>query len=162
MYQCSKCLELVKNRSELAYHKQNDCIFRKPPSDVPLEKQKYICDFENCNKEFDTQRQFTRHKRRHMLLYSCDICNKKLSSGWELKIHKRTHNGNKCERCPYCNQSFVDPSSKRRHIQSYHNGDKKQFCCHICKRPFARYVMCCFFFFLLLFHLMCGICYFCF
>ena len=138
VYQCSKCLELVKNRSELSYHKQNDCIFREPCRDVEIEKSKFICNFENCNKEFDTRRQFTRHKRRHLMLYNCDICNQKLSSNWELKIHKRRHNGNKCESCPFCDQSFSDPASKRRHVQSFHSDDNKQFRCHLCKKKFAR------------------------
>ena len=137
---------MVKNRSQLLYHKKNNCIFRQPqahPRDhVEIEKSKFICNFENCHKEFDTKRQFTRHKKRHLMLYNCNICNQKLSSNWELKIHKRRHNGNKCETCPFCDQSFFDSSSKQKHIQSFHSGDSKQFRCRLCKKKFARFVFC--------------------
>ena len=68
---CTKCLNLFKSRKELLLHKKTNCIFQKHENKVKVKvkkKEHFICEYEGCSKEFSTRRQFTRHKKRHLLI----------------------------------------------------------------------------------------------
>uniref|UniRef100_A0A2P2I369 Zinc finger protein 729-like n=1 Tax=Hirondellea gigas TaxID=1518452 RepID=A0A2P2I369_9CRUS len=73
----------------------------------------------------------------------CVFCNKKVSVG-HLRAHFRTHAGDACFRCNYCEHADYQSTNLRKHIRNRHpqeyqnhhlnlNRKKKQFKCEFCE-----------------------------
>ena len=56
--------------------------------------------------------------------FRCEICNKVLRDSWSLKVHFRTHTGDKPYKCDLCPKSFRQKSHLLKH-SSVHLGGKK-------------------------------------
>ena len=148
-------MDLFKNRTKLNEHKrlEHNTIKNKVIKDgIEIECESFICNHKGCKKEFGTLGKLNRHKKIHLLKYECEICHAKFGQNWDLKMHKRIHNKNKCEICPHCGKSFIHPSTKRNHIRSVHEKamtKEKPYKCHICHKAFVKLskFLCIFFFF---------------
>jgi len=67
--------------------------------------------------------------------YECDVCEKTFSRQWDLKIHRRTHTGERPYACTYCDETFISNSHRKRH-EIMHTKDSKPFKCDKCIRSF--------------------------
>lgn len=67
----------------------------------------------------------------------CHICNRSFQSKNSLRLHMRSHVGNRPHLCPYCDKTFAQKSTLRTHIRT-HTGEKP-YACQFCSRAFGDY-----------------------
>ncbi|XP_033087854.1 zinc finger protein SNAI1-like [Trachypithecus francoisi] len=89
-----------------------------------------------CNKECVSLGVLKRHIRSHTLPFVCGTCGKAFSRPWLLRVHVRTHTGEKPFSCPHCSRAFADRSNLRAHLQTHL--DIKKYQCQACTRTFSR------------------------
>uniref|UniRef100_A0A915I4S4 C2H2-type domain-containing protein n=1 Tax=Romanomermis culicivorax TaxID=13658 RepID=A0A915I4S4_ROMCU len=122
------------------------------------------CTFCNDSSRFDSKEELIKHMMSHSArVYACQYCGKENPRVHYLKIHVRSHTGEKPYTCHQCGRGFADASTWRRHerlsffVKSYHFFPRKMFwpCkfllgvinlfagekpyqCNICGRKIAR------------------------
>ncbi|KAJ8025400.1 hypothetical protein HOLleu_32946 [Holothuria leucospilota] len=69
--------------------------------------------------------------------YECSYCGKKCNYASALKVHIRTHTGQKPFVCSFCNQSFIQSINLTRHVLSYHDPDTPKYQCKDCGKRFS-------------------------
>ena len=142
IYVCGICQIKMTSQEELAehYHTVHEvkdtfnctkCVHAEPTN--ALLSLHYI-DAHNLNpfNELNTVNEKTVQVHEDNLEYTCQICNKKLSSKVTLKNHIKcfhdTSNHVKCEQCP---KTFNYPSELRKHVLQKHTAATK-FPCDQC------------------------------
>ena len=68
--------------------------------------------------------------------HSCMVCGKLFTCASGLKIHMRSHTGDKPYTCEHCGQGFAQQGVLQRHLRK-HTG-AKPFVCDICGKGFTR------------------------
>ncbi|CAB3252305.1 unnamed protein product [Arctia plantaginis] len=57
---------------------------------------------------------------------TCEICNKEISSASYMRVHMRTHTGEKPFKCYTCGRGFITSSKMNRHVLTHGNDAKEE------------------------------------
>ncbi|XP_028400915.1 zinc finger and SCAN domain-containing protein 12-like [Dendronephthya gigantea] len=128
-FSCDQCAKKFtqswKLRQHLIAHARRD------------EMKKYECD--KCAASFISEWLLLRHAKIHTGATKprfCLVCNRAFRGSTDLKVHMRTHTGEKPFKCETCGKAFGDRSALRRHTMT-HTGEKPRPCPH-CPRAFRQ------------------------
>lgn len=86
----------------------------------PDEEKMFSCD--QCDKKLSTAFSLKKHKMNHEGIrpYSCDECQKTFSNSSNLQTHKRVHTGEKPYSCDECFRPFSTSFGLKKHKQKHH------------------------------------------
>lgn len=128
-YQCEVCGVDYSRRSSLILHRN-----RKHPEIYDTSKRCQI-----CNQVCLTKETMAAHIKTHVegrKRYYCDICGKGLLTRVILKIHRRSHTGEKPFDCSYCGRAFSCKKNLSVHIR-LHTGDRP-YSCAFCWKSYTK------------------------
>ncbi|XP_014771537.1 zinc finger protein 431 [Octopus bimaculoides] len=75
------------------------------------------------------------HGDRSSKMYQCDICFKPFAQRHYLRIHKRSHTGEKPYQCDFCIQKFARRDTLLIHRRTQHTGERPHHC-ELCGEAF--------------------------
>lgn len=84
----------------------------------PVQDNKYMCTFDQCNKLFGRKENIRSHVQTHLgdRQWRCNHCNKRFVRQHDLKRHAKIHTGQKPHLCP-CGNGFARHDALTRHRQ---------------------------------------------
>lgn len=96
--------------------------------------ESYICDF--CQKQYQSPSALRMHMRSHAgeKPYPCKTCGKSFAVSGNLEKHERTHLGVKDFICQYCHKAFALNETLKIH-ERIHTGEKR-YHCQFCSQSF--------------------------
>ena len=123
-YKCNICNKVCKSSSAARYHY------------IATHTTRYQCNFNDCNKCFESHGRLTAHERTHTneKPFTCQFCQQSFGTKGNLTRHIRVHTGEKPYQCRYCDKRFNTSSNRKVH-ETIHTGEKPYKCQH-CERRF--------------------------
>lgn len=131
---CPYCRERFMHKNSLVRHirlshTERFHLFKRDSVECPYCKKKYIKSSLKMHME---QHKITRQ------VYECTICNKSLTTKWNLKQHKWIHasRSSKPFKCSMCTKAFIRESEYISHMNTHKS--IKPYTCDHCGCQFAR------------------------
>ena len=128
--------DLKEDTLEEVSYKNDQPLNREDES--PTFKRPMLFSCLKCEKKFTRAQVLKIHERTHTgdKPFSCSQCDYKFSTSCDLKRHERTHNGGKPFSCSLCNYKCTQLSNLKRHERT-HTGDRP-YSCGKCDKIFKQ------------------------
>ncbi|CAD5112396.1 DgyrCDS1617 [Dimorphilus gyrociliatus] len=125
---CDKCGKVLQNKYKYWGHK------RACHSTKEYKCQRKGCNFITRSHSGLYQHENSVHAERRHLCSQCGKCFKRPDA---LRIHVRTHTGEKPYSCPHCDKKFADMSTRTDHLVRKHKDlEGRSIFCDVCQKPF--------------------------
>lgn len=89
-----------------------------------------------CGNQFRRRINLDKHVAGHEKRFRCDLCGKRYGHSQSLKIHRRSHTGERPYSCDVCGQHFTTFHSRKEHM-NIHTGERP-YSCGNCGKTYAR------------------------
>lgn len=145
-YSCTICSKSFKIRQHLLIHSHTHVELLQPqqaqiqpPANTatPDTKPTYSCA--KCTKVFINRGNLLNHAAEchgQVKNFACEICNKSFKYNVQLRIHLRTHSGERPHTCEICHRGFSQLSNLRSHRKVVHS-KVKPYKCQLCLKSFT-------------------------
>ena len=107
------------------------------PNEVPSMVHTYKCNL--CGMVFCESELFAKHLDKHSKSpnpFMCTECGKQCSRQYDLKVHARTHTGERPYKCKFCNRGFAISRNLVAHLR-IHTGERP-YKCETCNKSFTQ------------------------
>ncbi|CAG9771080.1 unnamed protein product [Ceutorhynchus assimilis] len=125
-YECTICIKNFLSSNDLRKHVR-----------VHTDERPYICN--ECQQAFRQAVTLKNHiLSKHCKLngfFHCDICSRSFALKGRLKLHMRTHTGEKPYSCEHCSKTFARKGQLQQHMRVH--DQKKPFTCDVCKMSYT-------------------------
>ena len=114
-------------------------VMPKPRGRAPNPNNKFKCEFENCQRSYQSSKALRLHVKsvHEGVSYDCDQCDKSFAQKGDLKRHVEiVHMNMKNFKCDECDQSFGQKAHLESHISTVHRNEKN-FKCDTCGKSFG-------------------------
>uniref|UniRef100_A0A914YAQ6 C2H2-type domain-containing protein n=1 Tax=Panagrolaimus superbus TaxID=310955 RepID=A0A914YAQ6_9BILA len=131
------------------------CGFERT-SYLPLEGDPWVCGWKDCKTVFDDLKQFVSHVSSHLNGYGDDErdesgmfpccwisgiehkqCEKRFSQKAFLKVHLKSHSGNRVCACPYCGTFLANTTKLCDHVHRRQPTSDAPLICALCQKKFS-------------------------
>ncbi|XP_053685355.1 zinc finger protein ZFP2-like [Sabethes cyaneus] len=133
-YTCTLCPKSFKIRQHLLIHSHTHVDLQQPS--VESIKPTYNCT--KCTKVFINRGNLINHAAEchgNVKNFSCEICSKSFKYNVQLRIHMRTHSGERPHTCEICHRGFSQLSNLRSHRKVH--SKVKPYKCQLCFKSFT-------------------------
>ncbi|XP_055530349.1 zinc finger protein 708-like isoform X2 [Wyeomyia smithii] len=135
-YACTMCPKSFKIRQHLLIHNHTHVELQQRLEPTAEVKPTYNCT--KCTKVFINRGNLINHAAEchgNIKNFSCEICSKSFKYNVQLRIHMRTHSGERPHTCEICHRGFSQLSNLRSHRKVH--SKVKPYKCQLCFKSFT-------------------------